>query len=354
MISIFNVRTFLIYSLLLLTVNIGTSQGLTTPRVSQQATVSQRIGITDITIVYHSPAVNDRKIWGGLVPFDQVWRTGANENTLITFTHHVNIEGTALAAGTYGLYMIPYANRVDILFSSATKNWGTVAPTEEELVATVSVTPEKGPHREWLAFDFLDRGGNSTTAALKWGQWVIPFKITVNVPEVVMNNMREELKGLAGFGYLGREQAARYALLNDMALDEAMTWIDGSINAEKRFTNLSVKAGLLDKMGKSMEADAVMDEALTLATPNQMNNYGYQLLNGGDVSGATAVFLKNIETCPKSHPFYWGFVDSVGEGYLRSGDKEKALKYYKLAKTYAPEARHSYLDGVINGIMEKL
>lgn len=330
------------------------AQGVTTPRVSQQASVSQRVGITDISIVYHSPAVNDRKIWGALVPFGQPWRTGANENTIISFSHDVKVEGESLAAGTYGLFMTPTENSVDIIFSSATKNWGTVVPTPEETVATVTVTPKSGPHQEWLSFDFLDRGGDEVIAALKWEKWVIPFTIEVDVTNIVLDNIRAELKGLAGFGYLGREQAARYCLFNDIALDDAMAWIDQSINAEKRFSNLSVKSGLLDKQGKHDESKELMSEALGLATPVQVNLYGYQLLNAGDAEGATKVFLKNIEKTPKTHNFYWGFVDSVGEGYLKSGDKKNALKYYKMAKEYAPDNRQGYLDGVINGIIEKM
>ena len=330
------------------------AQSITTPRVSQQASVSQRVGITDISILYHSPAVNDRKVWGALVPYGQVWRAGANENTIISFSDDVTVEGAALKAGSYGLYMKPTDNSVDVIFSSATKNWGTVVPTSEETVATVSVTPQQGPHQEWLSFDFLDRGGNDVTAALKWGTWVIPFNIEVDVKHIVLENIRAELNGVSGFGFQGREQAARYCLTNDIALEDAMTWIDQSINAERRFSNLSVKAGLLSKKGDEVASKALMEEAMTIASPVQVNIYGYQLLNAGDAEGATKVFLKNIEKTPKTHNFYWGFIDSVGEGYLKNKDLKNALKYYKMAKEYAPDNRQGYLDGVIGGIMEKM
>ena len=345
--------TALCAALLILILHDTTAQTVTVPRVSQQAVVSQRVGITDISITYHSPAVKGRKVWGALVPFDQVWRAGANENTLISFTHDVKVEGQNISAGTYGLYMMVRENSVDVIFSRATKNWGTVVPTPDETVLTVSVSPEIGPHQEWLSFDFQDRGGNDVTAALKWEKWVIPFNISVDVPTIVLDNIRAELKGLPGFGYLGREQAARFCMNNDIALHDAMTWIDGSIRAVKRFSNLAVKAGLLRKSGKTEEAEKLMEEALGLAQPAQVNVYGYQLMNSGDVEGAVKVFLGNIESCPKSHPFYWGFVDSVGEAYLKMGDKKKAIKYYTLAKEYAPDNRQGYLDGVIKGIKEK-
>jgi hypothetical protein len=346
-------KNFWCLSILMFSLSMVQAQTITTPRASQQSTISQQVGLTDITIVYHSPAVKGRKIWGALVPFDRVWRAGANENTLISFSDPVSIEGKNLAAGTYGLYMNPSENSVDIIFSSATKNWGTVAPTPEEIVATVTVSPTSGAHQEWLSYEFIERGGSEVTAALKWEEWVIPFKISVDVAGLVVENIRAELKGLAGFGYLGREMAARYCLANNVALEDAMTWIDQSINAEKRFSNLTVKSGLLSKVGDTARAKAVMEDAMTLATPVQMNIYGYQLLNGGDADGATKVFLKNIKNTAKTHPFYWGFVDSVGEAYLKNKDIDNALKYYKMAREYAPEAQHGYLDGVIKGIMEK-
>ncbi len=265
----------------------------------------------------------------------------------------MTIDGNNIDAGTYGLYMLPNENSVDIILSSATKNWGTVVPTPEETVATVSVTPTKGEHYEWLSYEFEDRGGSDVTAVLKWESWRIPLKIEVDVKNIVIDNMRAELKGVAGFGYLGKEQVARYCLTNDIALDEAMTWIDQSITNEKRFSNLTVKSGLLNKAGDSEVAKEIMKDALTMATPVQMNIYGYQLLNSGDFDGATKIFLKNIESTPKTHPFYWGFVDSVGEAYLNNKDIDNSLKYYRLAKTYAPESNHAYLDGVISGILEK-
>jgi hypothetical protein len=94
------------------------------PRQSQRAEVSQRIGITDITINYHRPLVNDRKVWDGLVPYGKVWRAGANENTTITFSDPVLIDGKPLDKGTYGLHMIPNADEWTIIFSKNSTSWG--------------------------------------------------------------------------------------------------------------------------------------------------------------------------------------------------------------------------------------
>src|SRR5258706_15751619 len=101
------------------------SQNLEIPRASQKAMVMQRIGLTDITIAYHSPLVKERKVWGELVPYNEVWRAGANENTTISFTSDVLAEGKALPAGTYGLHMIPAENEWTIIFSKNSTSWGS-------------------------------------------------------------------------------------------------------------------------------------------------------------------------------------------------------------------------------------
>jgi hypothetical protein len=115
-----------------LSVSLAQSLLLDLPRQSQRAEVSQRIGITDITILYHRPLVNDRKVWGDLVPYGKVWRAGANENTTITFSDPVTIEGKALDKGTYGLHMIPNADEWTIIFSKNSTSWGAFTYDEKE------------------------------------------------------------------------------------------------------------------------------------------------------------------------------------------------------------------------------
>ncbi len=324
------------------------AQNITQPRPSQQATITQRLGISDVTIVYHSPEVKGRKIWGTTIPYGSIWRAGANENTTIHFTHDAMVEGKPIAAGTYGLFMIPGESEFQILFSKYHQSWGTITPKEDEVVLKVTVAPTAIPAQEWLSYDFIDRGSKSLTAALKWDTVSVPFKIEYDVNKIVVDNARAELKGLAGFGQ-GYNQAASYCLNNNYNLDEAMTWIDQSIGNGKSFLNLSVKSGLLAKQGKNDESGKLMEEALTLANGNQLNRYGYQLLGQGDAKGAINIFSMNVEK-NADHPFIWGFMDSLGEAYLADGNKKMALKYYKQAKTKAPEAQYAYLDGVIASI----
>src|SRR5580765_3931245 len=112
------------------------------PRDSQHAKVIQRVGITDITINYHRPLVKGRKVWGNIVPYGQVWRAGANENTTIAFSDPVNIEGKSLAKGVYGLHMIPAENEWTIIFSKNSTAWGSFTYNQSEDALRVTVKPQ--------------------------------------------------------------------------------------------------------------------------------------------------------------------------------------------------------------------
>src|SRR6516225_5654533 len=129
----------------------GETLMLKLPRQSQRATVSQRIGVTDITITYHRPLANGRQVWGKLVPYGQVWRAGANENTTITFTDPVQIEGQALDKGTYGLHMIPGENEWTVIFSKDAHDWGSFSYKQDDDALRVKVKPQAAELHDALA-----------------------------------------------------------------------------------------------------------------------------------------------------------------------------------------------------------
>ena len=131
----------LVASLLLVGLCAAQSMVLDLPRQSQRATVSQRLGITDVSITYHRPLVNNRKVWGTLVPYRQVWRAGANENTIIAFSDPVMIEGKPLEKGIYGLHMIPAENEWTIIFSKNSTSWGAFTYDQKEDALRVTVKP---------------------------------------------------------------------------------------------------------------------------------------------------------------------------------------------------------------------
>lgn len=181
----------LIAALLLAPPSQAVAQG---PQVRQslKAAVMQRLGAdTDITITYGRPGVKGRKIWGSLVPYGMApgnqysknqpfpWRAGANENTTIEFNKDILIEGKPLAAGKYGLHMIPSEKEWTIIFSKANAAWGSFSYKPEEDALRVTVTPVAAPFEEWLTYGFDDLAGSSATAFLRWEQLKVPFKISL-------------------------------------------------------------------------------------------------------------------------------------------------------------------------------
>ncbi|MGB8959236.1 MAG: DUF2911 domain-containing protein [Candidatus Aminicenantales bacterium] len=161
-------------------------------RQSLKAAVMQRLGAdTDITITYSRPGVKGRKIWGSLVPYGLApgnqysknqpfpWRAGANENTTIEFNKDILIEGKPLAAGKYGLHMIPSEKEWTIIFSKTNSAWGSFSYKPEEDALRLTVTPVAAPFEEWLTYGFEDLAGSSATAFLRWEQLKVPFKISL-------------------------------------------------------------------------------------------------------------------------------------------------------------------------------
>src|ERR1700734_2598855 len=163
----------------------GETLMLDLPRQSQHALVMQRIGITDITVNYHRPLANGRQIWGKLVPYGQVWRAGANENTTITFTDPVTIEGQSLDKGTYGLHMIPGENEWTVIFSKMSTAWGSFSYKQDEDALRVTVKPHAAEFHDALTYDFDDVKPDSTVITLSWDKVAVPFKVVVNVTNIV-------------------------------------------------------------------------------------------------------------------------------------------------------------------------
>ncbi len=160
------------------------------PPASPKATTSQTVGAdTVITIEYSRPGVKGRKIWGELVPYGLApgnrfsdgkpfpWRAGANQNTTIEFSKDVLVEGKSLAAGKYGIHMLPGEEECTVIFSKNNSAWGSFQYNGEEDALRVTVTPTSAPHKEWLSFGFDELTATSAVASLHWEKIRIPFKI---------------------------------------------------------------------------------------------------------------------------------------------------------------------------------
>jgi len=227
---------------------------LRVPRLSQGAKVTQVIGLSEVTIYYHRPGVKGREIWGGLLPYDSLWRAGANEPTLFTFSDEVTIEGKKLPAGTYRFVVFPVKNQWTVVFNSEVKNWGTMYEEKYD-VMKFTVKPETAPPEEWMSFSFTDLTPSSARVELAWEKVKIGFKIefnTVGKLQFSVGNW-QLLNG-----------AARYALTEKVFNAEAMGWIDRSIAMDKNATNLGTKAELFAAAGKIKEAVATGEEAMTV------------------------------------------------------------------------------------------
>ena len=302
------------------------------PVESQQAQVMQRIGTTDITITYSRPAVKGRAIWGATVPYDRIWRAGANENTVITVSSDVTVEGQPLKAGTYGLHMIPTKTAWTVIFSTDHRSWGSFFHKPENDALRVTVTPRPCPMTEHLSYTFDALTGNSAELRLRWETLEIPVRIGVDVNAVVLARMDDQLKGLSAFNWEPWYEAARYCHDEGIGADKVMAWIDRSIALRPNFENQALKADLLDGAGRSTEAAALRRNMLEVATNGELNRHGYTLLQAGKQAEAVQAFELNA----KRHPQDPNVFDSLGEGYMTVGNKNAAIKAFKKSLSMDP------------------
>jgi hypothetical protein len=268
--------SILLSALAVLALGASVRADLELPDVSQLAHVKQRVGLTDIKISYHRPLVNGRKIWGGLVPLGEVWRAGANENTTIDFSSDVTVEGQALPKGTYGLHMIPTADTWTVIFSKMSTAWGSYTYDQKEDALRVTVKPRPTEMTEALVYMFEDLKEDSATMTLKWEKIAVPVKLAVS-PEATVANMRGQMRGRAQYEWQAPNQAANFCLTHKINLDEALKWVNLSIQNEERFENLTTKADLFKAMNKPDEAKKTWDQALAKTTAIQLYSYARRL-----------------------------------------------------------------------------
>lgn len=333
----------------LLCATAANAQSLVIPDASPRATVAQRVGLTDIEVHYHRPAVHGRAVWGGLVPFGQVWRAGANDNTTISFSSDVTIEGASLAAGTYGLHMLPTESTWTVIFSKNSTSWGSFSYDPKEDALRVTVTPKDHPMTESLLYQFGDLAADRATLSLLWEKKQIPISIGVDTHAVTLQSIRNQLRHTPGFTWQGFLQAAQYCLQENIALDEALEWTERSIQAEERFANLQLKSQLLEKKGDAAGAKTAMDRALTLAQVFDLHGYARQLLSQGKTDEALRIFRLNAQKNPQSYVVHVG----LARGLSASGDFAGAEAEMRKAVELAPEAQKATYKGFADRLAKK-
>ncbi len=335
---------------------------------NRKATVGERIGITDVTIHYDRPGVKGRegKIWGQLIApgFNDLgfgnttqapWRAGANENTTIEFSTDVKVEGQNLPAGKYGFSIAYGPDECTLIFSKNSTSWGSFFYDPKEDVLRVKVKPQPIANSvEWLKYEFTNQTPNSAVISLMWEKLSIPFKVEVDLNNTQLESFRKELRSDKGFSWEAWSQAAQWCIQNNTNLDQALLWADTAVSqnfgGDRNFTAWSTKAQVLDKLGRTDEANAIMKNALPYGSEFDVHQYGKELLQQKKTKEAYDVFKMNYDNHPNT------FATNMGMARVNSamGNFTEALKYAQAALPLAPnDVNKKAVEGMIEKLKQK-
>ena len=323
------------------------------PRPSQKAEVLQQVGITDIKVNYCAPQVKGRKIFGEVVPFDDKidgmpypWRAGANENTIISFTHPVSINGQALAAGSYGLHMFVSEKEWIIAFSNNWQAWGSFSYKASEDALRVNVQPETVAFQEHLAYQFIEPKPDQVKLRMHWENTAVTFSIQTEVEKNIISDV-EKMEPPVWHALLAA--ANNILKLDSTNLKLAMEKVEASMKIETTFENQIYKAKILNLMGKTTAAEALIEETLAMGKANQIFSYAMALNNENKDKAAMRILKYNA----KKHPEGWFTYLGFGNYYRTHDDHKKAAKYYEKAVKFAPPQAEGFAR-VMLGQAQKL
>jgi len=272
------------------------NQPLRLPRPSPKASVTQTVGVTDVTITYSRPGVKGRTIWGdpptgtpagtatlddararlrdaAIVPYGRVWRAGANEATTFTVTDDVLVNGQPLKAGTYSLHTVPGRDEWTIIFNSDAGQWGSFTYDEKKDVLRIKAKPRATTEaQEWLAFQVDPAGESTAQVQLRWEKVAVPFTVEVqDARAVALRKAREAVVAARPDDWQTPLQAANYLLNNRGDLTHALAWAEQSVKARENFNNLNLKARILAAQGRTAEAIATGEKALQVGRAANAN-----------------------------------------------------------------------------------
>jgi hypothetical protein len=249
------------------------SAELVTPRVSPKITVTQTLGVTDITLAYSRPGVRGRNVWGELVPWDKPWRTGANEATTFTCSTELTVNGQKLPAGTYSFFTIPNADEWTIVFSKQKDLWGSFDYDPKQDQLRVTAKPSAAEYREWMELGFEDltpavvpQSPSAGRLVLRWEKVAVPITIETDMVNMVLTSARDEMGKRKADDWRTPFRAASFVIDNNVAeaLGEAWTWVQASVKTQENFQNLSLMARMQAKDGKKKEALASANKAVKI------------------------------------------------------------------------------------------
>lgn len=352
----------LLFGLLILSVFTLNAQfhTLNIPQASPAVQESQKLGVTQITITYSSPALQGRDVWNdpNIIPQKGepiAWRAGANMNTTIEFSTDVYIQGKALSAGIYGFHIIPQDDHYTLLFANNAQLWGSYYLDQDKDVALkVNVQAMDCAASEQLDYEFLDRTEDALTIGLEWGQKRIPFRLSVDLNKTVVASFRNELRGINTYRWEAWNDAATWCLDHDTNLEEALSWANRSIDggyygfaANKNINNLSTKIKLLNKLEQKEEALATIKEAMQInSTAYEANAFSMFLLQEQYYQAA----FDYTESALKKHEDLWFLQLNRGISQYFLGHKKAATTDVELALKTAPERFQKRLNEIITEI----
>ncbi|WP_299229243.1 DUF2911 domain-containing protein [uncultured Psychroserpens sp.] len=358
-------KRFLIIGSLLLITNSAFPQfhTLKIPQRSNQVIESQRLAVTDITINYSSPSVNNRDVWNDTNVIPQSgnpipWRAGANMNTTIAFNTNVKIEGKTLEAGTYGLHVIPKGDTYTLLFAHNSNQWGSYyLDIEKDVSLSIDVKAEPCAFSEKMDFEFLDWTKNSVKIGLEWAEKRIPFNVSIDLNETVLASFRDELRGINTYHWQAWDDAANWCLNQNTNLEEALEWANRSINggyngfaSNENFTNTSTKLKLLKKLNRTEEANKTVQRLALL----DYKDYEAYDLSRYFLENESFVEAKAIATAAnKKHPKVWFLLlnESIADYFL--GNSQQAIKSINKFKSLVPEGYQSRIEEIIGEMKAK-
>lgn len=329
------------------------------PNEGNQKSISiQYIGLVEVKVTYHSPNIIHQrskenrkgKIWGQLIPFGtgendaiNVWRAGANENTLFSVSHDVLINGKKLPAGTYGLFMIPTANEWTIIFSTETRSWGTFSYDQKEDFLRIKVKPFNGEFNQFLSYAFLEKNKDNARVVLQWDELKVPFTIQVpNSKDLYIESIRNDLRDGARWDSASLVEAVSYCIKNNVNLEEALVWADRAINyrnvGQKTFRTYYEKSKVLTLLGRGKEAEETVVKALSALAFDSTGIYweGKRLLqvyDAGTKEVALRVFEENKKRFPKNK-----YIVHLGLAEVNTAlnNRKKAIKHWKIVLKNVP------------------
>lgn len=232
---------------------------LITPAASPKAVLTQNVGVSEVVVTWSRPAVKGRKVWGGLVPYNEIWRTGANANTTIKFSDAVTINGKELPAATYGFHTIPGEKEWTLILSKDNNLSGSFGYKQEnDAIRLTAVPVATGDHTERLAFDVEELTDSTAEISFRWEKLKVGFVIKFKTRDLILSKVNQNFSSGTPLAY------ATYLFSNGMNLNDAMTWVDKSIGVQESYWNVRMKARILEKMGKKSDAVMYMEKAIKM------------------------------------------------------------------------------------------